>query len=193
MNCPACKIVAAQPPELQLKELERGLKAMCCPECEGVFLEHEAYFAWATSSMETTLVEDANFEVKPSTEIRGAKFCPACLTYLVKYEVGRNIAFTIDRCGKCGGIWLDGNEWTALKKAKLQFDLHRIFSTDWQSNVRQQQHTRALEDIWKEQFGADYDELMRIKKFIDAHPKSSEIYAFLHSNVSSRVAQMQKK
>jgi Zn-finger nucleic acid-binding protein len=193
MNCPACKISNSNPPKLERSELERGLFCMKCPACEGAFLEHEAYFEWAQTKMEITLVEDANFEVKPSKETRGAKFCPACQTYLVKYDVGRNIAFSIDRCGKCGGIWLDGNEWAALKREKLQYDLHRIFSTDWQSNVRAQEHSRALQDIWREQFGADYDELMRIKGWIDGHAKSAEIYAFLNSSQAGRVAQMQKK
>jgi Zn-finger nucleic acid-binding protein len=138
------------------------------------------------------LIENANFDVKPSAEIRGAKFCPSCSSYLVKYDVGRNLAFTIDRCGKCGGIWLDGNEWAALKQTKLHFDLHRIFSTDWQSQVRQQEHAKALDDIWKEQFGSDYEELMRIKKWIDAHPKAAEMYAFLNSHQAGRMAQMRK-
>jgi Zn-finger nucleic acid-binding protein len=188
MNCPACKILNANPPALQRKELEQGLHAMCCPTCEGVFLEHEAYFAWATTSGQKAPSKDADFDVKPSTEVRGAKFCPACHTYLVKYDVGRNIAFTVDRCGKCGGIWLDGNEWTALKRENLHLDLHRIFSTDWQSNIRQDQHASALQDIWREQFGSDYDELMRFKKWIDAHPKSAEMYAFLNSAASGKVA-----
>lgn len=192
MNCPACKILNQHPPQLLEKELERGLKAMVCDQCEGVFLDHEKYFQWASSSMETTLVENSNFDVKPSTEIRGAKFCPSCSSYLVKYEVGRNLAFTIDRCGKCGGIWLDGNEWTALKAEKLHLDLHRIFSLDWQSHIRQEQHSTALNDIWREQFGTDYEELSRIKKWIDAHPKSAEIYAFLNAHQATRVVQLRK-
>lgn len=188
MNCPACKIFNANPSALTQTELERGLNAMICPSCEGVFLEHETYFKWASTAMETTLIQDETFDVKPSAEIRGAKFCPSCNSYLVKYDVGRNLSFTIDRCGKCGGIWLDGNEWAALKREKLHLDLHRIFSTDWQSNIRQQQHTRALQDIWREQFGSDFEELIRIKKWIDGHVKSAEIYAFLNSGASGRLA-----
>ncbi len=181
MNCPACKNTNDHPPVLQLGELEPGLNVMSCPECAGVFLEHFPYTEWAKSAGHADIDKPVKINVKPSSERAGAKFCAHCKSYLVKYDVAADASFTIDRCGKCGGMWLDGNEWDQLKSRSLHTDIHRIFSTDWQSQIRANEHGKALEDIWREQFGSDYEELMRIKKWIDSHAKAPEVYAFLQA------------
>ena len=154
---------------------------MRCPECAGVFLEHLPYVEWAKSSAHVEGTKPGPTGVRPSAERAGAKFCPDCKSYLVKYDVASDAPFTIDRCGTCGGMWLDGNEWDQLKSRSLHTDIHRIFSTDWQSQLRAEEHGKALEEIWRGQFGSDFEELMRIKKWIDGHDKAPEIYAFLQA------------
>lgn len=190
MTCPACKVLEKDPPALVSSELEPELNAKRCEKCEGVFLDYDAYERWLRASAGGTgsggAVADEDKYLKPSKEVKGAKFCPHCSTYLVKYDVGAEVNFTVDRCGKCGGIWLDGNEWNQLKARSLHRELHNVFSTNWQSNIRMEEHAKALEAIWKEQFGSDYDELIRVKKWIEAHPKSAEMYAFLRPEYKGR-------
>ncbi len=187
MNCPACKNSTDHESALKSKELEPGLNVMSCPECAGVFLEHLPYVEWAkSSSAQVGGAQPISMKAHPSAERAGAKFCAHCKSYLVKYDVASDAPFTIDRCGKCGGIWLDGNEWDQLKSRALHTDMHRIFSTDWQSQLRAEEHGKALEQIWREQFGADFDELMRIKTWIDSHAKAPEMYAFLQAERISK-------
>jgi Zn-finger nucleic acid-binding protein len=36
------------------------------------------------------------------------------------------LSFAIEHCGQCEGVWLDKDEWTALKGRSLHDDLQRI-------------------------------------------------------------------
>lgn len=39
------------------------------------------------------------------------KLCPECTRILLPSKVGHGLDFRIDRCGNCGGMWFDANEW----------------------------------------------------------------------------------
>ena len=118
-----------------------------------------------------------------SGEKLGAKFCPVCQYLLVKYKVGHQTNFSLDRCGHCGGVWLDKNEWDILKSRNLHDDVHLMFSPAWQAAVRSEQHEAAMDEIWREHLSeADLSEIRRVKQWIDAHPKAAELRAFLLYN-----------
>ena len=63
----------------------------------------------------------------------------------------------LDHCQGCKGIWLDRNEWEALKKRNLHDDPNTMFTSFWQNERRTERPERdALEDIYISRlFGAD--------------------------------------
>ena len=65
------------------------------------------------STLDEKPFSDVTFEVK---DVQGAKICPECGRILLKYKVGHGLDFFVDHCSGCGGIWLDKNEWNALKE-----------------------------------------------------------------------------
>jgi Zn-finger nucleic acid-binding protein len=97
--------------------------------------------------------------------------------------VGRNVPFTLDNCGECGGVWLDKDEWATLKTRNLHDDLHAIFTEQWQSEARREESRQTLAGMYERRFGAEgYAELQRIRAWIDQHPHKQEILAYLNDS-----------
>lgn len=174
-TCPVCREET-----LASKELEPNLSANPCTKCGGIFIGAPDYHEWLRRS-------DGNLPEKPaddsinlvSGETTGPRFCPSCRFVLVKYSVGKGTQFAINRCGHCGGMWLDKNEWEILKSRNLHDDLHLVFSDSWQSNVRAEEHSQAMAEIFREHLGEELEEITRIKKWLKSHPKSDALHAFL--------------
>ena len=116
MNCPICKYDG-----LKTTEIEANLFAEVCAKCAGKWISSKNYYSWLESHgsnlPEIPADRDAEMTI-PQFEL--ARLCPADRRILIKYKVGHNIPFTVDRCGNCAGIWLDKNEWETLKSRNLQ-------------------------------------------------------------------------
>ena len=101
-TCPVCKESS-----LTCRELEANLHSSQCSKCNGVWIGASQYEQWL-------LVHGENLPEKPpeegislvSGEMSGARFCPECKYILMKYAVGHQLGFSLNRCGHCGGIWL---------------------------------------------------------------------------------------
>lgn len=160
--------------------MEEHLSSHRCPGCDGQWIRGERYYLWLDShedEPETAGEEEARVTVHDSA---GAKLCPECGRLLTRFQVGHGVEFAIDRCGGCGGIWLDAREWEVLRGKGLHDDVHFVFSAAWQSEIQRQRRRQNAERLLAEKLGEpDFDELKRIREWIDSHPRRNEIYAFL--------------
>ncbi len=177
MKCPVCRQV-----NLNKAELDAGLFAMECERCRGKWIQ--SYFYWKWREKLGMSFEEIPAEYVTEMEIRdnpNAKLCPECGHFLVRYPVGHQTGFELDRCGHCGGVWFDMNEWEALKARNLHDDVHKIFSEIWQSQVRQDEMARAREAFFREKFGEeDYLRALEIRQWLREHPLSHELFAFVN-------------
>ncbi len=83
-------------------------------------------------------------------------------------------------CPKCGGIWLDKNEWEVLKSRNIHEEIHFIFSEPWQKAVLQDEQKKAYEAHAEKLLGnADYGRLSEFKKWVSRHPQKSFILAYV--------------
>jgi Zn-finger nucleic acid-binding protein len=176
LNCPVCKETA-----LADRELEPNLNCSSCSNCGGSWISSSQYDQWLTVHGEKLPEKAPEEGVKlVSGEKAGIKFCPECKTYLVKYKVGHGVEFSLNRCGRCGGVWFDKNEWEIMKSRNLHDEVHLVFSQAWQSSVREDEHKAAMDEILGSQLGeADFKEVQRIRNWLKEHPKSAELYAYL--------------
>jgi Zn-finger nucleic acid-binding protein len=189
MNCPVCERTS-----LTTSTLEEGLPCLSCEKCGGSWLEFDSYSRWRdTEQGRAASNESGNNQAEPASlslvsgELTKLKFCPKCAYILIKYKVGHDVNFSLDRCGHCGGAWFDANEWKILKSQQLHARVYEIFSHGWQSDVREKEHNKAMEDILRGRLGdADYDEFKRVKKWLDTHPKSDELYGLLYGSRMTR-------
>ena len=177
-TCPGCKEEG-----LSQHELEANLHSSRCGKCSGVWVSSNQYQQWLKT-------HGANLPEKSpeaginlvSGETHGAKFCPECKYILMKYKVGHDVHFSLNRCGHCGGVWFDKNEWEIMKSRNLNDDVHLVFSQPWQTSVREEEHKSAINEILRKQIGdEDLKEIERIKTWLQSHPKSAELYAYLLS------------
>ena len=178
MKCPVCKTTV-----LKTSEIEPNLKAEVCENCGGKWIAANDYYSWRTAHGE-------NLPEKPATETRAeliqfesARVCPNCKRILLKYKVGHETGFMLDRCNDCGGMWFDRDEWETLKERNLHDDLQEIFLDSWQEDVRRKETQLRLEQIYREKFGAeDYDKIKTFKDWLDRHNRKNEIRAFLNDD-----------
>jgi hypothetical protein len=82
--------------------------------------------------------------------------------------------------GSCEGVWLDADEWSALRAGEFHRHLHEIFTDEWQERIRKATDRERHEAQWQRQLGsADYRRIRHIKNWLEEHSKRSELYAYL--------------
>jgi Zn-finger nucleic acid-binding protein len=177
MKCPVCKTE-----ELDFSPLESNLISRHCDKCGGNWIPSFEYWKWREQHKvglpETP--ERQTIPPNPVTSALIAKLCPECNKILIKYRVGHGANFSLDQCGNCGGVWFDKDEWEALKARNLHDDVYLIFTAPWQDQIRSQESRRAQEELYRKKFGAeDFNEIQRVKRWIDGHPRKQEILAYL--------------
>ncbi|MEZ5345003.1 MAG: zf-TFIIB domain-containing protein [Pyrinomonadaceae bacterium] len=176
MNCPVCKAS-----NFEKREIEPHLFVEVCKMCSGKWISRKNYDEWLEHHgailPEIPAKDDSNMTI-PEFEL--ARLCPVCRRILVKYKVGRNLSFNIDRCGNCAGVWLDDNEWETLKSRNLHDELNRVFTDYWQEEVKRETTRKTLSSIYEEKFGPeDYSRIQDFKNWVDDHEKSDEILAYI--------------
>lgn len=176
MYCPICKGSA-----LHKAEVEAGLAAMVCGKCNGKWVQSYQYWLWRDKqgkSLPNAAVKgDEKLAVKDSTK---AKLCPECGHFLRRYPVGHGIDFQIDRCGNCGGMWFDANEWEILVGRGLHDDVHKMFSAIWQGQVLKEQKAKSMREHYLQKFGpADFQKASEIRTWLHNHKLVSELFAFI--------------
>ena len=173
--CPLCPVPLAP------VELLPDLRSWRCGKCQGQWISGEHYRVWrerqpAGDGLPASPAGGA-VEVHDSP---AAKLCLDCGRLMGRQRAAAELAFSIDRCNTCGGIWLDANEWDALRAHDLENKIHLIFSTAWQAKLkRDDQHRQTIERLGRKLGEADLAELLRVKTWIDKHPLRVEIRAFL--------------
>jgi Zn-finger nucleic acid-binding protein len=175
LKCPVCKS-----PELQLAEAEAGLTFHNCPQCNGNWITGAEYWKWLEHH-EANLPERSDHDSGLTLAEPGLHIdCPECRFRMVKYLVGHGFSFTIDHCEGCRGVWLDRNEWEALKERNLHDDLNSMFTSFWQDGAQKEARKRRLEQIYRTRFGAeDYAEIERVRVWLATRQNKTDLLAYL--------------
>lgn len=176
MTCPVCKTV-----ELQNEDLLENLIAKACKQCEGRWIPSFQYWRWLDKHGDT-LPEKPKEEAEPlPVEDSGAgKLCPECGHFLTRRKVGHGIDFCLDRCNNCGGIWFDKNEWEVLLSRNLHDEVHYVFSSSWQKQVREDETAQLFEERIEKILGPeDYAKIKDITTWIHSHPHKSTIVSYI--------------
>ncbi|MCB9133778.1 MAG: zf-TFIIB domain-containing protein [Anaerolineales bacterium] len=176
--CPLC----ASP--LHLTFLEDQLPVHACPNGDGHWLPTNEYLLWLRLQLQhqqatpTSLHMPAPASV-PQTESEKAKICPDCGRLLRRYKVWPNLDFYLDRCNTCNGIWFDQNEWAILKEHKVHDEINLIFTQPWQEQLRQIEAHHFFEAMYQTRFGEDYEEIKRMRAWLQNHPQKTSVIAYL--------------
>jgi Zn-finger nucleic acid-binding protein len=173
MNCPVCKNSL-----LTQTTLEVELPAYACEQCHGNWISAREYWRWLERhgpSLPEKAPEGPEVDAVDTVQV---KVCPECRLMMLRYQVGHGTGIGLDQCGGCGGIWFDRGEWELLKNRNLHDEVHAVFTVPWQSAVRREASRERLEEIRRQRFGVDYEEIKRIRSWIEAHAARDQIIAF---------------
>lgn len=166
--------------KLERTELEAGPVAYRCPKSAGVWVRSVDYQAWLAKPHEagaTVMLPPAPAEMVDSP---AGKRCTEDGAFLIRQPVGRGLSFHLDRCGRCGGIWLDAGEWEMLRRAGLDDSLTRVFTDAWQAQIRRERHRQTQEAALRQRLGdEDFLRLKKVDKWLRKHPHRSEILTLL--------------
>ena len=179
MNCPVCKNSV-----LVSFELRPTVTAQKCPACGGQWLGSLQFDKWIEAAR-TGGAGNTAASAAPShvTELKGIRICPECGHFMARFKVGASLAFTLDRCGNCGGTWFDQNEWEILQGSEVWDQIHLIFSPAWQARIRHAGQVEHLQALFAERVGAaDFAEAKRVKAWLEKHPHREAILGYLHSD-----------
>jgi Zn-finger nucleic acid-binding protein len=180
MQCPVCENSV-----LKHQELDKGLMAKHCLQCEGSWLPSFQYWRWLEKHGER-LPEKETEEgcFLPPADSKAGKLCPECGRFLTAQQVGHGVAFRLDRCATCGGIWFDKNEWATLKNRNLHDEVHLIFSAAWQSARKKQARSETYEQRIHTILGdSDYQHILEFQEWLKAHPQKSSIMSYLNEKI----------
>ena len=175
LNCPVCITT-----ELVSTELEESLSSYNCSNCGGRWIRGPEYWNWleaqGSNLAERVQEEESLTLAEPGKPVD----CPECRFRMVKYLVGRGLSFSVDHCHGCKGIWLDRNEWEALRKRNLHDDLNTMFTSFWQTGAQREMRKKRMEQIYLDRFGEeDYAEIKRIRLWLEPKMNREELLAYL--------------
>ena len=173
MKCPVCKKHT-----MNAVDLLPDLSGFSCGECAGVWIGGAAYDAWR-ARQPGNLPENAAAASVAVVDTHKAKICLQCGHLLLPYRVGHGLAFSIDYCSACSGIWLDHGEWDAIKAKNLHGSLRDIVGANWQTAVRRADAQEGIEQTCKRLLGTDYDKAVGVRAWVREHPQRSLILAYL--------------
>ena len=173
MQCPLCKKNT-----MNRIELIPGLRGFTCNECLGVWLDRSKYDAWRVKQPRD-LPETSTPAHLAISETHKAKICPYCGHLLLPYRVGHGLAFSIDYCTACGGVWCERGEWEAILAKNLHDNLHDIITEHWQTAIRKEEVQESIEQTYARHLGASYAKALEVKKWLRDQPQKGIILAYL--------------
>ena len=99
-----------------------GVEIETCRQCGGEFLDGGELKAVIDARQQRW--EPTELEKLKSASIRGEAMedheadmpCPACGTLMKPFNYGGDTGIVLDKCGECGGIWLDADEIENVQK-----------------------------------------------------------------------------
>lgn len=174
MLCPACGGKIFSP-----VKLDAGLPVARCADCSGVWVELEVYRIWRKTMPDIAALEYAG-EIEVVDD--ATRMCPKTGRMMVRVRVRNEIPLRLDFSPAAQGVWLDRGEWKSLLALGLHHQLDAIVSERWQRELQAAASRERLEKTHRTRFGdAVYDELIRIRHWLQAQPNSAEMIAFLNA------------
>lgn len=177
-TCPLCKT------PLRQTVLAENLPAYSCPTCEGIWISADEFLVWRAPHPfvlpEALDIEQAFDLPYPIADNKQALFCPDCGRFLRRFEIWPNVAFHLDRCSTCTGIWFDQNEWHTLQVQNLHYHLNLFFSPVWQAKLKEEEMRQRFVKMYLETFGeADYEKIKVLRAWLAEHPQGNRLMAYL--------------
>jgi len=178
MKCPVCRTHI-----LGQITLVENLPANQCPNCEGIWIDSNAYLAWWKGKGADLPQTQAEAKIELASDVNELKLCPNSGHIMRRYKIFPDTEFYLDRCGHCNGIWFDKNEWDVLVERNLHDNVNEFFTRPWQDEIHTAEVHNHMDTLYLEKFGPDdYEYIKQVREWLKDHPKKNMLLAFLQAN-----------
>lgn len=178
MQCYHCKTTALKP-----TQLEFGLPALRCPQCEGTYLDLLTYRAWQENFASQATSQADNPEDTPViselSNTETALLCQRCHKFMLKYRINNQQDNTVNVCHTCDDVWLDRGEWALLKQLNIEDKLTEVMGEPWQHKLRQQSQQQAFRHHFQKQFSEDFGKIDDFAQWLQQQPNKAQILHYL--------------
>jgi Zn-finger nucleic acid-binding protein len=174
--------------DLQDRQIAPGLTAKACPSCGGAWIQPEDYVTWQRQQVDTeaptqvaVLPLSLSTPFQPPALDNRAALCPDCRSYLVRGRINlKQGSFYVERCPNCKGIWCDAGEWEVLQQLDLHTHIDYIFSTEWQTQVRDLEHGERERQAIVDKLGPEIGQrIFELADLLEHHPNGDFGVAYL--------------
>jgi Zn-finger nucleic acid-binding protein len=86
--------------------------------------------------------------------------CPEGHGLLRRARASNEDPYFLERCARCGGVWLDPGEWSRLADAGLLADVTTLWSPAWREHLSDEQNRASLEADLRQKLGNETFELL---------------------------------
>lgn len=197
MRCPKCKKA-----DLEDGILEEGnFLVKYCPECFGFLIPRQEYETWQAQvprwepqpEILSDRLERLGENFVPSPYDTKAALCPECQSYLSRSRVSLKTPFYVERCMKCGGIWCDKGEWEILEALGLHTRLHEMFSTGWQTRIRETSLVLREREALVEKLGQELAQyIFDLAEILETHPYGDFAASYILRRFESKQKQREE-
>lgn len=183
MKCTVCS-----DGRLEASYLEPLLPCHTCSNCGGSLLRMMDYFRWQSDSADSSSSDEAshslaNPSVNPvvdvAEETRKAVICPKSGVLMTKYRISAETDNRLDYSAASNAVWIDKGEWALLKANGLATRLNNVFTSHWQHEIRAQESSEVMEELYKRRFGEHYTALKAFREVLDSMEDRNEALAYL--------------
>ena len=187
MHCPKCKNI-----ELIDGKLDDNLAAKHCPNCQGNWIRGYEYQEWQKHQSQEPvspqiLAQNLHTKFTHSPLDVKAGLCPECHRYLSRAKVMLQSSFFVERCPECQGIWCDDGEWDILSQLELHRTIEQLFSNEWQTQAREQQHIQKERQELINKFGTEIaNQIFELGELLQSHSEGDFGVAYLMRKVSEK-------
>ncbi|MGJ3249365.1 MAG: zf-TFIIB domain-containing protein [Elainellaceae cyanobacterium] len=177
MQCPKDREI-----ELVDSWLSDQLAVQECPKCQGNWIPSTEYQKWRGEPPDMIEVPQQMLSIQcesPPNDTKGA-LCPACGCFLSRAKVALRTPFYVERCSNCGGIWCDRGEWDILEMLGLHVAIEQLFSSDWQSRVKEVELANRERQATIDKLGEELAlRVFELAELLEQHPNGDFGVAYL--------------
>jgi len=166
MQCPLCDSL------LELKLLKSGYAARECPNGHGFWMPSFHFWQWLTVNGRRLPSE---LKARALRNTQGDEDCPECGGTLVASNAGRGLAFAVEHCSSCWGLWIRQETWKKLNERNFPDELKGIYKTMWrrmEAQFRSENKKASSESYMEQQYN-------HISKRKPPYPVSEEFREYL--------------
>ena len=189
MNCSICRTPLERATLLVGEDGASDLRGFRCPRDGGVFLPSDLYFAWRERHAEG----DTGFAPRPKdvVDVHKPKLCPQDGHIMLRHHLEPAASFWIDRCGVCGGVWFDPQEWEATVAAGLHEHLPLLVSDAWQREREAAASRHFHEERLRQALGnLDFERVETFRRWVERHEQAHLIWPRLRPDADGSAPEM---